>query len=222
VGQKLKSGELKNIVCVPTSEATAKQAKNLGIPLTSLDLHSKIDVAIDGADDVDLRLNLVKGGGGALLREKMVEVNAKKFICIVDESKLSKSLGPKFPLPVEITPFCYQHTIRSISELPAVKGCRPVLRMGSASNNKSDGDNIAVTDNGNYIVDLHFDEPISDVKAAAEQLLSVVGVVEHGLFVEMASAVIVATKDGIKVAGRDGGTRPWWGEAGFIPKRSLW
>jgi ribose 5-phosphate isomerase A len=212
VGQKLKSGELKDIVCIPTSEATTKQAKGLGIPLVTLNEKSVLDVAIDGADDVDQRLNLIKGGGGALLREKMVEINSKKFICIVDESKLSKALGPKFPLPVEITPFCYEHTIRVISELSAFKGSgvRAVLRMGNASNNKKDGDNIAITDNGNYIVDLYFDKPIADIKLAAQQLLNVVGVVEHGIFVDMVAAVIVAGKDGIRVAGREGGARPWW------------
>lgn len=101
--------------------------------------------------------------GGALLREKMVEVVSDKFICIVDESKLSKGLGPGFPLPVEITPFCFEHTRRLVESLPSVKGCKAVLRMGSVANNKNDGPNIAVTDNGNYIIDLFFTEPISDV-----------------------------------------------------------
>lgn len=124
VGQKLKSGELKNIVCIPTSERTKEQALSLGIPLVTLNEKSRLDVAIDGADDVDPDLCLVKGGGGALLREKMVEIVSDKFICIVDESKLSKGLGPGFPLPVEITPFCYEHTRRVIENLPSVKGCR--------------------------------------------------------------------------------------------------
>lgn len=149
VGQKLKSGELKNIICIPTSERTKEQALSLGIPLVTLNEKSKLDVAIDGADDVDRGLNLIKGGGGkllflfehnnsaanrstssyfinklgALLREKMVEASSGKFICIVDESKLSsKGLGPGFPLPVEITPFCHEHTRRVIEALPSVKG----------------------------------------------------------------------------------------------------
>lgn len=121
VGMKLKSGELNDIVCIPTSERTREQAENLGIPLVTLNEKSRLDVAIDGADDVDPDLCLVKGGGGALLREKMVEVVADKFICIVDESKLSKGLGPGFPLPVEITPFCYEHTRKLIEGLPSVK-----------------------------------------------------------------------------------------------------
>lgn len=209
VGQKLKSGELTNIICIPTSERTKEQALSLGIPLVTLNEKSRLDVAIDGADDVDPNLCLVKGGGGALLREKMVEVVSDKFICIVDESKLSKGLGPGFPLPVEITPFCYEHTRKLIEGLPSVKGCKAVLRMGSVANNKNDGDNIAVTDNGNYIVDLFFSEPIADVALAAKELKATVGVVDHGIFAGMTHAVIVAGKTGIRVAGT-GGEKPWW------------
>jgi len=212
VGQLLKSGELKDIVCIPTSVATQKQAESLDIPLCTLNEKSDLDVAIDGADEVDSNLALVKGGGGALLREKMVEVMAKKFICIVDESKLCKGLGPGFPLPVEITPFCHEHTIRNLVQLPSLLGsCEAVLRMGSSSNNKKDGDEIAITDNGNYIVDLHFSSPITDPSAVASELKNTVGVVEHGIFVDMAHCVIVACKDGeIRVAGT-GGEKPWWG-----------
>jgi ribose 5-phosphate isomerase A len=209
VGQKLKSGELQNIICIPTSERTKDQALSLNIPLTTLNEISKLDVAIDGADDVDPALSLIKGGGGALLREKMVEVVADRFICIVDESKLSKGLGPAFPLPVEITPFCHEHTRRIIEQLPSVKGCKAVLRMGSVANNKRDGDNIAVTDNGNYIVDLFFTEPIKDVKQAAKELKATVGVVDHGIFEGMAQTVIVAGKTGVRVAGENG-EKPWW------------
>ena len=170
LGQKIASGELTDIVAIPTSVRTKEQAESLKIPLCTLNEKSILDVAIDGADEVDPDLALVKGGGGALLREKMVEVMAKKFVVIVDESKLCKGLGPGFPLPVEITPFCHMHTLRTIADLPSVKGCEAVLRMGSSSTNKPDGDEIAVTDNGNYIVDLHFKEPIKDVNAAASEL----------------------------------------------------
>lgn len=209
VGQKLKSGELKNVICIPTSERTKEQALSLNIPLVTLNEKSRLDVAIDGADDVDPNLCLIKGGGGALLREKMVEVVADKFICIVDESKLSKGLGPGFPLPVEITPFCHEHTRKLIETLPSVKGCKAVLRMGNISNNKNDGPNIAVTDNGNYIVDLFFTEPIKDVALAAKELKNTVGVVDHGIFAGMTTAVIVAGKTGVRVAGQ-GGEKPWW------------
>ena len=182
VGMKLKSGELKDVICIPTSERTKEQALSLGIPLVTLNEKSRLDVSIDGADDVDPQLCLIKGGGGALLREKMVEVVSDKFICIVDESKLSKGLGPGFPLPVEITPFCHEHTLRLVESLPSVKGCKAVLRMGNISNNKNDGPNIAVTDNGNYIVDLFFTAPIKDSSLAAKELKATVGVVDHGIF----------------------------------------
>lgn len=200
VGEKLKSGELKDILAIPTSVRTKEQAESLGIPLVTLDTHSKLDVAIDGADGVDPELNLTKGGGGALFREKIVEVCADKFIVIVDESKLCDGLGPDFPIPVEIVPFCHEHTMRVIGDLPSCKGkCKPVLRLGSAANNQIDGDEPAVTDNGNYIVDLHFDEPIKDPTTMGNELKNVVGVVEHGLFCGMSTAVIIAGSDGISV-----------------------
>merc|ERR1712023_52383 len=197
LGQKLKSGELKDIVAIPTSIRTKEQSEELGIPLVSLDTHSVLDVAIDGADEVDPDLNLVKGRGGALLREKMVEVMAKKFIVIVDESKLCDGLGPGFPLPVEIVPFCHEHTLRKVASLPSLEGCVAKLRMGSvATGSTVDGDEIAVTDNGNYIVDLFFEEPIKDAVKAAEELKNTVGVVDHGLFCGMTTAVIIAGKEG--------------------------
>jgi len=197
VGQKLKDGELKDILAIPTSVRTKEQAEALGIPLTTLDTHSDLDVAIDGADNVDPQFNLVKGGGGALFREKIVEMCAKRFIVIVDESKLCEGLGPGFPVPVEIVPFCHEHTMRVIASLPALAGCEPQLRRGNVANNKADGEEIAVTDNGNYIVDLKFKEPIKDAAAAAEQLISTVGVVEHGFFIGMTAACIIAGKDGV-------------------------
>jgi ribose 5-phosphate isomerase A len=194
LGQKLKSGQLKGIIAIPTSEATKSQAMACQIPLTTLNEISAIDVAIDGADQVDKNFNLIKGGGGALLREKMVEMSSKKFIVIIDDTKLVESLGPGFPLPVEITPFCYEHTIRQIESLPSFRGtgCHGVLRVGSVSNNLIDGTEIAVTDNGNYIVDLHFKEPLVDAELVDHQLNQLVGVVEHGLFIQMASLVLVA------------------------------
>lgn len=211
IGQKIKSGELTNIVCVPSSERTKQHALSLNIPLVTLNERSRLDVSIDGADDVDPKLNLVKGAGGSLLRDKMVylPIVSEKFICIVDESKLSKGLGPGAPLPVEIVPFCCEHTRRLIESLPSVKGCKAVLRMGDVSNNKVDGTEIAVTDNGNYIIDLFFTTPLLDASLAAKELLNTAGVLEHGIFTEMTHALIVASKDGVRVAGV-GGEKPWW------------
>jgi ribose 5-phosphate isomerase A len=122
------------------------------------------------------------------------------LLSLVDESKIVDGLGPGFPIPVEITPFCHEHTMRTVAALPSLVGkCNPVLRMGSSTNNKVDGDEIAITDNGNYIVDLHFDEHIADPAAMASELKNVCGVVDHGLFCGMTTAVIIAGTDGITV-----------------------
>ncbi|BAM81627.1 ribose 5-phosphate isomerase [Cyanidioschyzon merolae strain 10D] len=190
LGQKLAAGALRDIRCVPTSVRTEEQARSLNIPLTTLDEDAELDVAIDGADEVDSALNLVKGRGGALLREKMVEVCAKQFIVIVDESKLVPGLGVSGAMPVEVTPFCWQHTMRKIAALPALAGCRAEARRDAAGA-------LYVTDNGNYIVDLYFEKPIADAYQAAQALRDTVGVVEHGLFLDMASVVIVAGAQGV-------------------------
>lgn len=137
-----------------------------------------------------------------LMEMKILEFILQTFsFCtiIVDESKLCDGLGPGFPVPVEITPFCHEHTLRTVAALPSVAGCKPVLRMGSSQNNQVDGDDIAVTDNGNYIVDLHFEEPIKDAVKMAEEIKNTVGVVDHGLFCGLTTAVIIAGKDGISV-----------------------
>jgi len=197
LGMKLTSGELSRVVAIPTSVRTAEQARSLSIPLSTLDDHPALDVAIDGADAVDPALNCVKGGGGALLREKMVAARAAKFILIVDESKLCEGLGPSFDLPVEITPFCHKCTLRTIAALPELEGCEARLRLGSSTNNKIDGTEPAVTDNGNYIVDLSFVTPMADAVAAGEALKRVVGVVDHGLFCSMAAEAIVAAPGGV-------------------------
>ncbi|CAM9569908.1 unnamed protein product [Ectocarpus sp. 12 AP-2014] len=191
LGELLKSGELKDIVAIPTSIRTKEQAESLDIPLVTLDTHSVLDVAIDGADEVDPDLNLVKGRGGALLREKMVEVCAKKFIVIVDDSKFVPGLGISGAMPVEVTPFCWEHTLNTVKNLPSIKGCDAKLR-------EEDGKPY-VTDNDNYIVDLYFTDPIKDANQAGKEMLETVGVVEHGLFLDMSFAVISAGTDGITV-----------------------
>jgi len=186
IGQLWQTGSLRNIVAIPTSEATAQQAKEYGIPLATLAEQPVVDVAIDGADEVDPRLNLIKGLGGALLREKMVEVAAKRFIVIVDASKLVDKLGTRGPLPVEVVKFGWQAQRRWLQSL----GCRPALRGGELD--------PFVTDNCNYIIDCTFPAGIDAPASLAATLRNRVGVVEHGLFLEMASEVIVAKADGIE------------------------
>ncbi|MBI2194288.1 MAG: ribose 5-phosphate isomerase A [Planctomycetes bacterium] len=191
IGERLKEGSLKRIVGVPTSQRTAEQAKRLGIPLSTLDDHAFLDLAIDGADEVDPKLNLVKGRGGALLREKMVETAARRFIVIVDESKLVPGLGAGGAMPVDVVQFCWKYTAGRLEKL----GCEVKLRM--------EGNRPFVTDNGNYILDCFFRKPMSDPYQVAASIRSFTGVVDHGLFLDMASQVIVADKDGISVRERE-------------------
>uniref|UniRef100_A0A061R317 ribose-5-phosphate isomerase n=1 Tax=Tetraselmis sp. GSL018 TaxID=582737 RepID=A0A061R317_9CHLO len=186
----LDSGELKDIIAVPTSIRTYEQAKGRGIPLATLDEQPKLDVAIDGADEVDPNLDVVKGRGGALLREKMVEMASEKFVCIVDDSKLVDGLGgSKLAMPVEIVQFCWKYNLERIANLPEVAGCQAKLRM--------EGDKPYVTDNSNYIVDLYFEDPIKDAKAAAAAIIGLEGVVDHGLFLDMVDVCIIASSEGV-------------------------
>ena len=186
IGELWQSGRLTDLVAIPTSEDTAALARQYDIPLTTLDEHPVIDLVIDGADEVDCSLNLIKGLGGALLREKMVELAARRFVVIVDEGKLSKRLGLVSPLPVEIVRFGWKYQARWLETL----GCIPVLRGGE--------EQPYVTDNSNYIFDCTFPNGIGDLENIAALLQARVGVVEHGLFLDMASEVIVASPNGVK------------------------
>ncbi|KAK3011787.1 hypothetical protein RJ639_011775 [Escallonia herrerae] len=192
LGALLKSGELTNIVGVPTSKRTQEQAASLNIPLSVLDDHPKLDLAIDGADEVDPDLNLVKGRGGALLREKMVEAASDKFVVVVDESKLVDGLGGSgLAMPVEVVQFCWKYNLIRLQELFKEEGVEAKLRL--------DGGKPYVTDNMNYIVDLYFKTPIKDSGAAGKEISALEGVVEHGLFLDMTTAVIIAGADGVSV-----------------------
>lgn len=172
------------IVGVTTSHRTADQARGLGIPLKSIDEVDQVDVTVDGADEVDPDLNGIKGGGGALLMEKVVATPTKEYIWVVDESKLVKRLGA-FPLPVEVVQYGAQQVFRRFERA----GYKPSFRM--------DGDHYFKTDMQNYIIDLQLEE-IPDPLALAQELDSIVGVVEHGLFNQMVQRVIVAGQAGIK------------------------
>ncbi|KAM7270834.1 hypothetical protein ACFE04_030048 [Oxalis oulophora] len=195
IGELLNLGKLTNIVGIPTSKKTHEQALALGIPLSSIDEHHVVDLAIDGADEVDPMLNLVKGRGGSLLREKMIEGACKKFIVIVDESKLVDYIGGSgLAMPVEVVPFCWYFTAKQLEKLFEDCGCVGKLRS-------VDGEECEpyVTDNGNYIVDLYFKKDIGDLKAASDSMMRLTGVVEHGMFIDMATTVIVAGELGISI-----------------------
>ena len=177
LGEKVKKG-LK-IRGIPTSERSRQLAQSLGIPLTTLDECQRIDVTVDGADEVDAKLRLIKGGGGALLREKIVASVTKQLVIVVDASKRVKMLG-KFPLPVEVIKFAEAPVAKKIKAL----GADVQLRMG-------DHGKPYLTDENNYILDCRFGE-IRGPVALARELSDMPGVVEHGLFIGMASKVLVA------------------------------
>jgi ribose 5-phosphate isomerase A len=177
------------LACVATSETTRKQAESLGLVLSSLDETPVLDLAVDGADEVDGNLNLIKGGGGALLREKIVATASKRMIVIADQSKKVDVLG-RFPLPVEIVPFGYKATARKIEQACRWAGCQ-----GPMSLRVRDGKPF-VTDNGNVILDCALGR-IDDPEKLSATLSSIPGVVEHGLFVGIASLALIGTAAGV-------------------------
>jgi len=188
LGARVKAGL--NIVCVPTSEATAAQARSLGIPLATLDDEPVLDLTIDGADELDRSLNLIKGGGGALLREKIVAMASEQMVVIADQSKLVETLG-KFSLPVEVVRFGFTATRNMIADYAADAGCTGEinLRLGR------DGQPY-VTDGGNYIFDCAFGK-IEEPELLDGLLKLIPGVVENGLFIGIASKAIIAGPSGV-------------------------
>jgi ribose 5-phosphate isomerase A len=186
-----------NVVCVPTSEVTRAQAERLGIPLTTLDQTPQLNLTIDGADEIDDQLRMIKGGGGALLREKIVATASDRMVVIADESKLVVTLG-LFPLPVEVVRFGLMATVRAIEAIATQAGC-----VGDISLRPGAGDAPFVTDQGNLIVDCAFGA-IPEPEVLAFALKRVPGVVEHGLFLGLADLAIVAGSSGVRALRRAG------------------
>jgi ribose 5-phosphate isomerase A len=184
-----------HVVCVPTSEATHTQAESLKIPHTTIDETPGLDLTVDGPDEFDARLRLIKGGGGALLREKIVASASARMVVIADASKFVSVLG-RFPLPVEVTRFGLEATRRAILKQAEATGATGEIRL-----RKNARGEIFISDNGNYIVDCHFGA-LPDPDALAVRLCAIPGVVEHGLFIGIATAVISAGPEGIEVFGR--------------------
>ena len=182
------------LVGVPTSEATRQQAERLGVPLTTLDETPELDLTVDGADEIGPDLALIKGGGGALLREKIVASASARMIVIADESKCVPVLGA-FPLPVEVVPFGVTATMRAIERAAAAVGAPGPCRL-----RRVDGHPF-VTDGGHFILDAAL-ERIADPVALAARLGSIPGVVEHGLFIGLASMAILAGAQGVRVVER--------------------
>jgi ribose 5-phosphate isomerase A len=185
LSEVIRTGRLAGILGIPSSLQTERAARELGIPLTGFESHPEIDITIDGADEVDPDLNLIKGGGGALLREKVLAQASRCNIIIVDESKLSERLGTKWALPIEVVPFARaveEHFLKSIGATVALR-----TRNGQA----------VATDQGNLLLDARFG-PMGDPGRLAAQLSGRAGIVEHGLFVGLAHELFVAGADGIR------------------------
>jgi ribose 5-phosphate isomerase A len=177
------------VVCVPTSEATAAQASSLGIALSDLETLDRLDLTVDGADEIDPALNLIKGAGGALLREKIVAASSDAMVVIADGTKVVDALG-RFPLPIEVNRFGLGATRRSIELVMAAHGAQGGLKLRG-------GDVPYETDGGHLIVDAFFGR-ISQPEALSRDLLDIPGVVQHGLFLGMCRRAYVATPDGVK------------------------
>jgi ribose 5-phosphate isomerase A len=173
------------VKAVTTSHATEKLAGSFNIPMFSVDEVAGIDLLIDGVDEIDRNFNAIKGGGGALFREKLIAKLSKRIIWIMDDSKYVDAIGA-FPLPVEILPFGYTHTLKKLQKI----NLNPVLRLTD--------DEFFITDNGNYIVDLHLEKPIN-IGKISEKLNSIIGVLETGLFVNMGERIIAGTKNHPKI-----------------------
>jgi ribose 5-phosphate isomerase A len=191
IAELLRQGVLRDILGFATSRATWEEAQRLGIPLAAQEMPRAIDLTIDGADEVDPALNVIKGGGGALLREKIVAQASRRVVITVDDSKLSPRLGTRHSVPVEVLAFGWRSQLRYLESLQAVVTVR----------NNPDGSQFA-TDSGNMIVDCDFG-PIADPASLAESLSRRAGIVEHGLFLELVTDLIVAGPAGIQHRTRD-------------------
>ena len=193
LGERVREGL--DVICVPTSLATMRQAAALSIPLTTLDETPELDLTVDGADEIDDALCLIKGRGGALLREKIVAFASRRYLVIADASKHVTRLG-RFPLPVEVDAFGLESTRRQVEAACAEAGCpgRPTLR-------RMDGDEVYVTDGGHYILDCASGE-IADASALGSALNNIPGVVEHGIFASLCDGAFLASLDGVALLTR--------------------
>jgi ribose 5-phosphate isomerase A len=193
LGERVRAGL--NVVGVPTSEATRADAVRCGIPLTTLNEVDRLDLTVDGADEIDPSLNLIKGGGGALLREKIVASASDRMIVIADETKWVEVLG-RYPLPIEVVPFGLAATQWALDRAFAECGV-----SGQMVVRKDKDGHVFVTDSGHWLVDAHLGR-ITDAPRLAGLLTSVPGVVEHGLFIGLASTAVLAGAQGIRVVER--------------------
>jgi ribose 5-phosphate isomerase A len=223
LARKIRNHELNHIIVIPSNAEVKAHCLRAGIPKSSISYASDSDIHVmfDGADEIDINMNLLKGGHGSIAREKMMESCAQQVVILADESKLVKALGPGHPLPVEIFgwPWDSKRILKNIENLPSLRGCRGILRRGNIYSEVPDGQYPASTDNNHLIVDVYFNEEISDVGAASADLDGLIGVVEHGLFAGQATTILIGSSDPnkhVRVVGHypidpDIAEKPWWG-----------
>jgi ribose 5-phosphate isomerase A len=188
LAERLRDGTLRDITGVPTSKATERHAQEVGLPLITLEYEPRLDLTIDGADEIDPDLNLIKGLGGALLWEKIVATASDRLVIVADASKRVERLGEKAPLPVEVVPFGWTTHLAFLDLL----GAQATLRQDEKGN-------PIVTDGGHYLLDCHFEDGILEPDRLERELRSRVGVVETGLFLRMADTAVIAAEDGVDV-----------------------
>lgn len=193
LGERIRRGDLPDVVGVPTSVRTASAARSRGIPVVSLEEHPVLDLAVDGADEVDPGLQLVKGMGGALLREKVVAQAARRLVVVVDEGKEVEKLGTRSPLPVEVIPFAWSVHADFVRE----RGAEVTLRA-------ENGGEPYVTDNGNYVLDCRFPDGIDEYEDLDRVLQQRAGIVENGLFLDLADEILVGRASGVRSRTRSG------------------
>ncbi|MGH7884142.1 MAG: ribose 5-phosphate isomerase A [Thermodesulfobacteriota bacterium] len=186
IAKRVKNGKLSSIICIPSSTKTHSFAENLGLNIINFREIGEIDITIDGADEVDPELNLIKGGGGALLKEKVLAQNSKRNIIVIHESKLSKRLGEKWSVPIEVLPFALETETKFLKNL----GAEISLRI-------DENDTPFITDQNNFILDADFGA-IEDLYELSSEFEGRAGIIEHGLFIDIADDVIVGCSDGIK------------------------
>lgn len=186
LAKRIKNGKLSSIICIPSSTKTHSFAESLGLNIINFREISEIDINIDGADEVDPELNLIKGGGGALLREKVLAQNSKRNIIVIHESKLSQRLGEKWSVPIEVLPFALETETKFLKNL----GAETSLRI-------DEDDTPFITDQNNFILDADFGA-IEDLYELASEFEGRAGIIEHGLFIDIADDVIVGCSDGVK------------------------
>lgn len=192
LAERRQAGALQEVVGVPTSRATERRARELGVPLTTLDERPRIDLTLDGADEIDPRLDLIKGRGGALLWEKIVATASQRLVIVADDHKLVERLGEQVPLPVEVVPFGWRTHLDFIHRL----GAEIHLRAAAAGL-------PVMTDGGHYLLDCQFAEGVRDPVRLERELRGRVGIVETGLFLGLAEAAIIAGADGVRVMHRE-------------------